>query len=109
MTKLLSTLFVLSLLSLGGVAQGQTVPPKAPSATPSQAGKAASTTTPSKFERTQRLEEMRYRHLWIAYGVIWFLIFFFMFRTHKLGRETATELDDLKRRLAELEASDGAG
>ena len=62
---------------------------------------------PSKFERAQRLDEMRYRHLWIAYGLIWFLVFFFMFRTHKLGRETSGELDELKRRLAELERSDG--
>ena len=63
--------------------------------------------TPSKFERAQRLDEMRYRHLWIAYGLIWFLVFFFMFRPHQLGRETSGELDELKRRLAELERSDG--
>ncbi len=64
--------------------------------------------TPTKFERAERLEAMRYRHLWIAYGLVWLMVFFFMFKTYRLGQTTAGELDQLKRRLSELEGQDGA-
>ena len=105
MKKMTAKVVIALLLSLGGLAHAQAPSPSVTNAAPSvDKGK-----TPKKFERAERLEEMRYRHLWIAYGFIWFLVFFFMFRTHKLGRETSKELDELRRRLAELEASDGAG
>ena len=32
-----------------------------------------------KFEKAERLESMRYQHLWIAYGAIWLIIFVFVF------------------------------
>jgi len=55
------------------------------------------------FQTSPDLEPMRYRHLWIAYSAIWFIVFFFMFRTWKNSEKTTAELDVLKRRLAELE------
>ncbi len=59
--------------------------------------------TTDKFERAERVESMRYRHLWIAYSLIWLLVFLFVFRTWKLGQQTATELESLNRRLKSLE------
>ncbi len=59
------------------------------------------------FEASAELEPMRYRHLWIAYSAIWFLVFFFMFRTWKTSQATAAQLDGLKRRLADLEGKGG--
>jgi len=61
----------------------------------------------TKFIRDPALEEMRYQHLWIAYGAIWLIIFFFVFRTWRQGQHTAAEVADLKSRLAEMEADDG--
>jgi hypothetical protein len=61
----------------------------------------------SAFEKTERMEALRYRHLWIAYGTIWFLVFGFTYRTWKRSEATSAELDDLKRRLAELEGRNG--
>lgn len=61
------------------------------------------------FQTSAELEPMRYRHLWIAYSAIWFLVFFFMFRTWKNSQRTAAELDGLKRRLADLEGKGGDG
>ena len=89
-------LFVL-LTPLTGVAQEAA--PEAPTAE----AKAAT----AKFERTERIEALRYKNLWIAYGAIWFLVFGFVYRTWKRSELTATELDDLKRRLAQLENKDG--
>ena len=56
------------------------------------------------FQRDPSLEEMRYQHLWVAYGAIWLIIFLFVFRTWRQGDRTAGELEDLKSRLAELES-----
>ena len=75
--------------------------PAAP-ATPAAAAKAAKGQPPT-FSRDPALEEMRYQHLWIAYGAIWLIIFFFVFRTWRQGERTAGELEDLKSRLADLE------
>ena len=72
----------------------------AASAAPDQAPEA-----PAKRTRDPALEDMRYEHLWIAYGAIWLIIFLLVFRTWKQGERTATELEDLKSRLAELESS----
>jgi CcmD family protein len=52
-------------------------------------------------------EQMKYRHLWIAYGAIWLLIFGFVWRTWQRQRGTAVELEDLRRRLAAMEGRDG--
>lgn len=57
----------------------------------------------SSFEKAERLEALRYRHLWIAYAAIWFIVFGFTFKTWKRSEITASELDELKRRLADLE------
>ncbi len=59
------------------------------------------------FEKTERLENLRYRHLWIAYGTIWLVVFGFAFRTWQRSERTAKELDDLKSRLADLEGRNG--
>ena len=53
------------------------------------------------------LEELRYKHLWIAYGLIWLIIFIFMLRTYRVGRENRETLDALKSRLLQLEQKDG--
>ena len=78
------------------------------------ATEASSTATATKtgkygklLAKTKRLEALRYRNLWIAYGIIWFLVFGFTYRTWKRSEETMISLEDLKRRLADLEAKDG--
>ncbi len=55
------------------------------------------------FDAAAELEELRYNLLWIAYSAIWFLVFGFALKPHKMGQQTAAELDDLKARLADLE------
>ena len=60
--------------------------------------------TPDSFERTARLESMRYRHLWLAYGFIWLVVFLFVFRTWKLHQGNSAELEALTRRLKALES-----
>ncbi|MCA9538971.1 MAG: hypothetical protein KC620_08780 [Myxococcales bacterium] len=64
---------------------------------------------PTQFERTEALEDMRYKHLWIAYGAVWLLVFAFVFRTWRRSEATASELNGLKARLAELEGRSGGG
>ncbi|MEZ4470039.1 MAG: hypothetical protein R3F60_04370 [bacterium] len=62
----------------------------------------------SDFAKTERLEALRYRHLWIAYGAAWLIVFGFAWRTWKQAQETDRSLADLKRRVAEMEGkSDG--
>lgn len=68
---------------------------------------AAPGSMPDAF-KAERLEELRYKHLWIAYGAIWLIVFVFVFRTWRSGEATAAELDGLKARLAKLEGRDGA-
>ena len=58
-------------------------------------------------EREAALESLRYKHLWIAYGLIWLIIFLFMYRTYQVGRRNRETLDTLKARLAQLEKRDG--
>lgn len=68
---------------------------------------AAPGSMPEAF-KAERLEELRYKHLWIAYGAIWLIVFVFVFRTWRSGEATAAELDGLKARLAKLEGRDGS-
>ncbi|MCA9542940.1 MAG: hypothetical protein KC613_01075 [Myxococcales bacterium] len=88
-------------------------PAEAPAAAASAASPAqpaaATTEAPAKagFQQVERAENLRYRHLWMAYAVIWLLVFGFAFRTWQRTRDTGAELDELKRRLAELEARNG--
>jgi hypothetical protein len=53
------------------------------------------------------LESLRYKHLWIAYSLIWLIVFLFMYRTYKVGTSNRERLEALKRRLASLENQDG--
>ena len=82
----------------------------------SEYNKAATPTSPKKSvvrkpvdtsASDAALEELRYKHLWIAYGLIWLIIFIFMLRTYGVGRENRETLDALKSRLAQLEKKDG--
>lgn len=57
----------------------------------------------------ERKSDLRHRHLWIAYGLIWMSVYGFVFRTWQRTRETAAELEMLKGRLAELEGDDAPG
>lgn len=71
------------------------------------AGTAMRTKSIKKFAAAEeRSEALRYRHLWIAYGMIWLIVFVFVFRTWKMNQSTTSELQALKRRIAKLETSD---
>lgn len=63
--------------------------------------------TNSDFEKTERLEALRYRHMWIAFGAAWLIVFGFAFRTWRHAQQTESELEALKRRLNELESKHG--
>lgn len=99
-----AALCLAAALTAPAFAQPQT-PPPTPSGMPASAelGDAAPAKVAETFEASPHLEPMRYRHLWIAYGAIWLLVFVFVFRTWRTSQQTSAELDGLKRRLAELE------
>ncbi len=59
--------------------------------------------------RQERLDDLRHRHLWIAYGLIWGSVFLFAHRSWKRSERTGAELEDLKKRLAALEGEGGGG
>ncbi len=61
----------------------------------------------SDFEKTQRLEALRYRHMWIAFGAAWLIVCGFAWRTWRRAEQTEGELEVLKRRLTELENKHG--
>ena len=54
-------------------------------------------------EKEQRLEDLRYKHLWIAYSLIWLVIFSFIRSTWKRSEAVSARLDELKGRLKALE------
>jgi hypothetical protein len=54
-----------------------------------------------------RKDDLRHRHLWIAYSLVWFTIHGFVFATWRQTRSTANELDELRARLAELDGDGG--
>jgi len=85
-------------------AAGPSDAPPTAAAGPSQPAKPL-----SYLSVSEDLQDMRYRHLWIAYGVVWFLVFAFVWRTWKLQRTTSDELDDLRGRIADLEEGKGDG
>ena len=80
--------------------------PEQAQASPSAKNDTKVRNSPDSFERTARLESMRYRHLWLAYGFIWLIVFLFMFRTWKLHQSNSVELDALTRRLKALESDE---
>ncbi len=55
------------------------------------------------FAASDALEEMKYRHLWIAYATIWILIMVLVWRTARRQAETAKDLQALTARMDELE------
>lgn len=99
------------LLSPAGASLAQPAAPVSAAASAAAPGHPAAVATqaPAKarFEQAERAEDLRYRHLWIAYAIIWLLVFGFAVRTWQRTRDTGAELDELKRRLAELEARNG--
>ncbi len=52
----------------------------------------------------ERKDALRHRHLWIAYGLAWALVFGFAYRAWRRSEATGRELEDLKARLGALEA-----
>lgn len=56
-----------------------------------------------RFEKEERLEEMRYKHLWLAYSFVWIIVFVFIRQTWQRNQATVQRLDELKTRLAKLE------
>ena len=80
---------------------------KAPEVASEAAAPGSRTKSIKKFAAAEaRAEELRYRHLWIAYGMVWLIIFIFVLRTWRMNQATTSELQALKRRLAKLEAPD---
>lgn len=93
----LQALFVGSLLSPAvGLAQDA----------PAGEAAAPATTAAAKkdFAKEARLRDLRHKHLWMAYGAVWLIIFGFIWRTHALSRKTDGELQRLKVKLEALEA-----
>ena len=62
---------------------------------------------PETFVPSERLENMRYQHLWLAYAFVWLFVFFFIFRTWQMNRATTEELALVRAKLAALEDKDG--
>lgn len=108
MIALLRAAAVAAALTLGAAwaspAAAQDPAPAAPEAAP-----AATPEMPDAFAKAERLEALRYQHLWIAYGAIWLIVFVFVFRTWKSSTALTGELDGLKARLAELEGRHDRG
>ncbi|MAD60097.1 MAG: hypothetical protein CMH49_01105 [Myxococcales bacterium] len=50
-----------------------------------------------------RLEDLRYKHLWIAYSMVWIVIFVFIRQTWQRSQAVSGRLEELKSRLIALE------
>jgi hypothetical protein len=61
---------------------------------------------PNVFKKEQRLETLRYRHLWIAFSLVWLITLLFVYRTWQRSQAVALRLDELKSRLAQIENKD---
>lgn len=57
----------------------------------------------SQFAANTDLDAMKYRHLWLAYGVIWLLIMAFVARTARRQSELKKDLDLLSARVDDME------
>ena len=55
------------------------------------------------FEKAERLTDLRHKHLWMAYGAVWLIIGAFIWRTHSMSKQTAAELQALKRKIEGFE------
>lgn len=83
--------------------------PAPAAATADASPQSASPQMPDAFAKAERLEALRYQHLWIAYGAIWLIVFVFVWRTWRSSETLSAELDGLKARLADLEGRDERG
>ena len=54
-------------------------------------------------EKETRLESLRYKHLWIAYSMVWIVIFVFIRQTWQRSQAVSRRLEELKSRLIALE------
>ena len=72
------------------IAQTPPPPPK------SQSGK-------DTFEREKRAEELRYKHLWFAYSLVWLIIFIFIRKTWRRSQEVEQRIIELQNRLSKIE------
>lgn len=54
-------------------------------------------------EKETRLEDLRYKHLWIAYSLVWLIIFFFIRQTWLRSQAVSIRLEEFKSRLVKLE------
>lgn len=54
-------------------------------------------------EKETRLEDLRYKHLWIAYSLVWLIIFFFIRQTWLRSQLVSIRLEEIKSRLVKLE------
>ena len=81
--------------------------PAAKQATPSEPSAKELTARAAKedFERVkeERLNQLRYRHLWIAYSLVWLIIFVFIRGTWKRSQAVEDNLRALQDRLTKLE------
>jgi CcmD family protein len=59
--------------------------------------------TVTQFVGSSDLDAMKYRHLWLAYGVIWLLIMAFVARTARRQSELKKDLDLLSSRVDDME------
>lgn len=50
-----------------------------------------------------RLEDLRYKHLWLAYSMVWIVIFVFIRQTWQRSQAVSGRLEELKSRLIALE------
>ena len=66
----------------------------------------SSVSDPNTFKKEQRLEALRYRHLWIAFSLVWLITLVFVYRTWQRSQAVASRLDELKARLAQVENKD---
>ena len=55
-------------------------------------------------ERDQRKKELEYKHMWIAFGAAWLIIFLFVRKTWARHQSVEHRLDELKERLKHLES-----
>ena len=99
---LLSLVGLLSLFALSS-ASVSTLYAEPTAGQAQQAQPQANETAQAEAAKEQRLEDLRYKHLWIAYALIWLIIFSFIRSTWKRSEAVSERLDELKGRLKRLE------
>jgi len=100
----LAPLLALTLLSAPAGAQEAT--PAAPAAAQGAAAQTPATAA-AEAAREARLEELRYQHMWVAFGAVWLVLFVFVRQTYARSAAVSARLDELKGRLALLEGREG--